>query len=93
LPGVASISVAEVRKNLVEVLGQVAFGQHSFLITKKGKPVARIVPVAPSELTTPRSLADISGWLDSDDPFFRDLRQARQSAGLVRSAFRRAHKA
>ena len=83
------ISVAEVRQNLSEVLGQVAFGHQSFVVTKKGKPVARIVPVEPAERPQPRTLADVAGWLDSDDRFFKDLRQARRSAGPVRSAFGR----
>jgi prevent-host-death family protein len=84
------ISVAEARQNLSEVLGQVAFGHQSFIVTKKGKPVARIVPVEPSEQRPrPRTLADVAGWLDSDDRFFQDLRKARRSAGPVRSAFGR----
>ncbi|HYZ71443.1 MAG TPA: type II toxin-antitoxin system Phd/YefM family antitoxin [Chthoniobacterales bacterium] len=83
------ISVAEARQNLSDVLGQVAFRHQSFIVTKKGKPVARIVPVEPSERPWPRTLADVDGWLDSDDHFFQDLRQARRSAGPVRSAFAR----
>jgi prevent-host-death family protein len=83
------ISVAEARQNLSEVLGQVAFGHQSFIVTKKGKPVARIVPVEPSGRPRPRTLADVAGWLDSDDRFFKVLHQARRSAGPVRSAFGR----
>jgi prevent-host-death family protein len=83
------ISVAEARQNLADVLGEVAFGKQTFLITKKGKPVARIVPIEGREGAPPRSLGEISGWLDANDPFFENLRRARKSAGQASSPFKR----
>lgn len=84
------ISVAEARQNLADVLGEVAFGKQTFLVTKKGKPVARIVPIEGREGARPRSLGEISGWLEANDPFFENLRQARKSAGQARSPFKRS---
>lgn len=40
-----SISVKDTRENLSEILELVAGGNHSFIITKFGKPKAQIVPV------------------------------------------------
>ena len=59
-------NVAEVKKHLSEFLGRVAFGNTRILITKRGKPMARLVPVE----TDDRHLGDAKGWLDDDDVFF-----------------------
>jgi prevent-host-death family protein len=61
-----TISVAEAKKNLSELLGKVAYGKKQITITKRGKPMARLVPADSTE----KSLADIHGWLDDDDSFF-----------------------
>ena len=86
------ISVAEARQSFAEVLGQVAFARQTFLVTKKGKPVARIVPVEPSPEFTPRTLPEVPGWLDADDPFFEHLQKARRNSGLARTPFARKSK-
>jgi len=60
------ISIAEAKKHFSSLIGQVAYGKKRILITKRGKPMARLVPA-----TEPKThLADVKGWLDNDDPFF-----------------------
>ena len=61
-----SINVAEAKKHFSEILGRVAYGKRHLLITKRGKPMARIVPVQEND----RHLGDTRGWLEDDDPFF-----------------------
>ena len=62
-----SFNVAEAKKRFSDLLARVAFGGESVLITRRGKPMAKLVPVeAPEEA----HLDKIEGWLDDDDPFF-----------------------
>ena len=61
-----TVSVAEAKKHFSELIGQVAYGKKQILITKRGKPMARLVPAEEND----RHLADAHGWLDDDDPFF-----------------------
>jgi prevent-host-death family protein len=61
-----SVNVAEAKKHLSELLGRVAFGKEHILITKRGKPMARLVP-AEEEI---KHLAEAKGWLDKGDDFF-----------------------
>lgn len=75
------VSVAEAKTGLSELLGAVAYRGDSFVIAKRGKPMARLVPMGEA---TPH-LADAQGWLDDDDTFFRDveaLEAARSNDGL-----------
>ena len=74
-----NISVADARRHLAEILSRVAYGRAAFLITKKGRPMARLVPVTgpPSPGKRPATLGSLQGWLDDDDPFFRHLEMAR----------------
>lgn len=39
-----SISVAEAKKHFSDLLGRVAYGKEQIIITKRGKPMARLVP-------------------------------------------------
>lgn len=71
------INVADAKKHFSELLGQVAYAGKCFVITKRGKPMARLMPVQ----ETKRHLADACGWLDDDDPFFQaveNIVQARE---------------
>ncbi len=61
-----TISVAEAKKHFSELLGKVAYGKEQILITKRGQPMARLVPADYSE----KQLGDVKGWLDEKDPFF-----------------------
>lgn len=62
-----TVSVAEAKKSLSELLSRVAYRGESIVIAKRGKPMARLVPVTGE---ADRSLADVRGWLDDADPFF-----------------------
>lgn len=61
-----TINVAEAKKHLSELLGRVAYGGEQIVITKRGKPLARLVPATED----PLHLADARGWLDEEDDFF-----------------------
>jgi prevent-host-death family protein len=47
----------------------VAFGKKHILITKRGKPMARLVPADEIDL----HLSKAKGWLEEEDPFFDDI--------------------
>ena len=64
-----TINVAEAKKHLSELLGWVAYGKKQILITKRGKPMARLIPAEGNE----QHLSDAHGWLDDDDPFFDNI--------------------
>jgi prevent-host-death family protein len=74
-----NVSVAEARQHLAEILGKVAYGGEAFVITKKGRPMAQLMPVpqATSLNKKSKALSGIKGWLDNDDPFFRNLELIR----------------
>jgi len=61
-----TVNVAEAKKHFSELLGRVAFGKRHILITKRGKPMARLVPADEINL----HLCNAKGWLEDDDPFF-----------------------
>ncbi len=66
-----SLNVAEAKKQFSDLLGRVAYGGETVLITRRGKPMARLVPRdAASE---PNHLANVKGWLDDNDPFFAEI--------------------
>ena len=62
-----SLNVAEAKARLSELLGRVAHGGESILITRRGKPMAKLVP---PHTEARKHLAEVEGWLDDDDPFF-----------------------
>ena len=64
-----TISVAEAKKNLSELLGKVAYGRKQIVITKRGRPMACLVPADSIE----KKLANVHGWLDEDDSFFSTI--------------------
>ena len=64
----SALNVAEVKKHLSDLLGRVAYGRETILITRRGRPMARLVP--PDHVEEDRGLASVRGWLDDDDPFF-----------------------
>ena len=60
------VSVAEAKKSFSELLGRVAYGKENITILKRGRPMARLVPVQPPTA----HLGEVKGWLDDRDPFF-----------------------
>ncbi len=63
-----SLNVAEAKKHFSELLARVAFGGEIVLITRRGKPMAKLVPA--EEAMEEEYLDNVEGWLDDDDPFF-----------------------
>ena len=61
-----TINVAEAKKHFSELLGKVAYGKEVIIITKRGKPMARLVPAE----QTDKHLSNAKGWLEEKDPFF-----------------------
>jgi prevent-host-death family protein len=61
------VNVAEAKRRLSDLLGRVAYGGESVLITRRGRPMARLVP--PGEFGEGQGLAAARGWLEADDPF------------------------
>jgi prevent-host-death family protein len=65
-----AVNVSEAKRRFSDLLGRVAYGGESVLITRRGRPMARLVP--PDAALTPR-LRDLRGWLEDDDPFFEAI--------------------
>jgi prevent-host-death family protein len=65
------VSVAEAKQHLSDLLGRVAYGKEYVTITKRGKPMAVLVP--PAMIRQRPHLADARGWLEADDPFFATM--------------------
>ena len=63
-----SVSVAEAKRDFSELLGRVAYGKETIIITRHGKPMAVLGPPATSE-----GLVSVKGWLADDDPFFKKI--------------------
>lgn len=64
-----TISVAEAKKLFSELLGKVAYGNEQIIITKRGKPMARLVPAEQKD----KHLSTAKGWLDEKDSFFETI--------------------
>lgn len=64
-----TVNVAEAKKHLSELLGRVAYGKEQIIITKRGKPMARLVP---AEGET-KHVVEAKGWLDEGDEFFETI--------------------
>lgn len=71
------VSVAEAKKHFSALLGRVAYAGERILISKRGQPMAVLVP--PSEVAGTRDLSEVRGWLDPDDPFFETIDQIVQA--------------
>lgn len=63
-----ALNAAEAKRRFSELLGRVAFGGVTVLITRRGRPMARLVPVTGPEGAS--RLSDVAGWLEDGDPFF-----------------------
>ena len=67
------VSVAEAKKHLSELLGRVAYGGERIIISKRGKPMAVLIPA--NEASAGEHLSKVEGWLETDDPFFETIDQ------------------
>ena len=88
--GFSALNVAEAKKRFSDLLGRVAYGGETILILRRGKPMAKLVPPGTEKMSP--SLADVKGWLDGDDPFFRALDEvmSRRRTGRPRVLAARA---
>jgi prevent-host-death family protein len=79
----ATLNVADAKRQFSDLLGRVAYRGEEVVITRRGKPMAKLVP-----LREPRAkhLADVQGWLSEDDPFFEAIDEivASRSSHLPR---------
>lgn len=63
-----TVSVAEAKKSLSDLLGRVAYAKETITISRRGKPMAKLVPIT-GDKTAPHP-ADVRGWLNEDEAFF-----------------------
>ena len=71
MASIKALNVAEAKKRFSELLGRVAFGGEVILITRRGRPMARLVP--PEKDDRQNHLGGVEGWLEEDDPFFEEI--------------------
>ncbi|MBW1697165.1 MAG: type II toxin-antitoxin system prevent-host-death family antitoxin [Deltaproteobacteria bacterium] len=69
-----TVNIAGIKKHFSDILGRVAYGKKRILITKGGKPMARLVPADGNDT----HLSQAKGWLDNDDPFFDTIERIVQ---------------
>jgi tRNA(fMet)-specific endonuclease VapC len=67
------VSVAEAKKHLSDILGRVAYRGERITISKRGKPMAILIPA--TEGPEEEHLGKVEGWLEPDDPFFEVIDQ------------------
>jgi prevent-host-death family protein len=65
------VSVAEAKKHLSDLLGRVAYRGERITISKRGKPMAVLIPA--TEIASEEHLGKLEGWLDPDNPFFEAI--------------------
>ncbi len=78
--GMHTISLAQAKAHLSELLNNVESGEE-VVITRHGRPVARVLPVSPVKQKIPfQRLAElrrqVSAWQDSSATLLRELRDA-----------------
>lgn len=73
-----SVNVAEAKKHFSELLGRVAYRKMHILITKRGRPMARLVPAEEAA----EHLSNAHGWLQDDDPFFDAMERIVQDRSM-----------
>ncbi len=66
------LNVAEAKKRLSDLLERVAYRKKTILITRGGRPMARLVPL---DQGGEQSLADLRGWQAEDDAFLAAVDQ------------------
>jgi prevent-host-death family protein len=71
MPKTTTINLADAKRHFVDLLGRVAYGRETITITRRGKPMARLVPVD-ADATAPH-VAGAQGWLEDVDPFFTTI--------------------
>jgi len=64
-----TVSIANAKKGFSSLLSGVFFRKESIIITKRGKPIAKLVPIEEEG----QKLIEAQGWLDNEDPFFKTM--------------------
>lgn len=64
-------TVVDAKRHFAALLERVAYGGETITITRRGKPMARLVPVD-ANAAVPH-IADAQGWLEDDDFFFTTI--------------------
>jgi prevent-host-death family protein len=67
------VSVAEAKKHLSDLLSRVAYRGERITISKRGKPMAILIPA--TEAPEEEHVGKVKGWLEPDDPFFKVIGQ------------------
>lgn len=71
------VSVAQAKLRFADLLGRVAYGKERVTITRRGRPMAVLVP--PDQAGGGRHLAKARGWLGEHDPFFKTMAEIVES--------------
>jgi prevent-host-death family protein len=61
------VSIAEAKAKFSELVNRAAYGGERIVITKRGRPIAVLSPPSVG------GLGSVKGWLNEQDPFFRDI--------------------
>jgi prevent-host-death family protein len=70
---IKNYSIADAKKHFSEILGRVAYRGERIQISKRGKPLAMIVPSTTEQGED--HLSKVQGWLEESDPFFNIVDQ------------------
>jgi prevent-host-death family protein len=65
------VNIADAKRIFSDLVSRVAYGGETIVITRRGRPMAKLVP--PSAELDAEHVANVRGWLDDDDPYFRIL--------------------
>ncbi len=66
-----TVSIADAKKHLSDLLGKVAYGKESITITKRGRPIAEIIPIEKRE--KPKHIVDVVGKIVAPRDFTQAL--------------------
>lgn len=56
-----TMSTVEARENFAELINQAAYGQRRIVLTRRGKPLAAVIPLADfQDLETPEVATDVT---------------------------------
>jgi prevent-host-death family protein len=76
---IESVNVADAKRRFSDLLGRVAYGGETVLITRRGRPMAKLVP--PEAPPGAEPLGSFAGWLEEDDPYFAIVDEIVTSRG------------
>ncbi len=70
----SKVNVANAKRAFSDLLGRVAYGHETIIITRRGRPMAKLVPIQEQE-SQENELVNSKGWLDEDDTFFEIMNE------------------